>query len=115
MNGSIELQNYGQNLVMVLKGYIEKEAAQLILNHYNHHRQKGIKSFIIDFSRVTLINSFALSCLLDMVSENMGDAQIGFYFCGIPESCYYGISAVGLMNCATEFDTLDQAKSELGF
>lgn len=113
MAGSIKQQEFGQNQVFFIEGYLDKEAAQNLLDLYKTQKQKGMRYFILDFSRTTLINSFALSYLLDMVSDCIGEEDLGFYFCAIPENCYYGMSAVGLMNCITEFDSFEQAKAEL--
>ncbi|MEW6709792.1 MAG: STAS domain-containing protein [Candidatus Riflebacteria bacterium] len=115
MAGSFEEKKSGLHQIFILKGYIEKEIAQKLLQTFKEGRKLGLRFFIFDFSEVTLINSFALSCFLDLVSEGLGESEINFYFCAIPESCYYGMSAVGLVNCVTEFSSLEQAKTELQF
>lgn len=113
MSGSIKQEKAGQHLFFFIAGYLDKELAQKLLEQYRKEKQAGIRYFVLDFSRTTLINSFALSCLLDMVSDSIGDEDVGFYFCAIPENCYYGMSAVGLINCITEFESFEQAKAEL--
>lgn len=113
MTGTVSCEKFGDHLIFILNGYVEKECADLILKHYQVEKANGVHFFIFDFSQVTLINSLALGVFLDLVSDTIGDEDINFYFCAIPKSCYYGMSAVGLTNCATEFDSLDQAKKEL--
>lgn len=113
MAGSIKQQEFGQHQVFFVEGYLDKELAMALLDQYKAQKQKGLCYFILDFSKTTLINSFALSYLLDMVSDCIGEDELSFYFCAIPENCYYGMSAVGLMNCITEFDSFEQAKAEL--
>ena len=113
MTGTVSCEKYGDHLIFILSGYVEKECAGLVLKHYQAERINGVNFFIFDFSQVTLINSQALGIFLDIVSDSIGYEDINFYFCAIPQSCYYGMMAVGLINCATEFDSLDQAKKEL--
>ncbi|MGM0599272.1 MAG: STAS domain-containing protein [Candidatus Rifleibacteriota bacterium] len=113
MKNLIEQREFGEHIVFFLKGYMNKEMALRLLSQYRLQKEKGMKFFILDFSEVTLVNSSALSCLLDIVSECIGEEDTGFYFCGVQENCYYGMSAVGLMNCVTEYDSFEQAKADL--
>lgn len=115
MSGSVKFQQSGQFLIISLEGYIEKTVSQTIVEKFRSDWTNGLKYFVFDFAKVTMINSIALSNFLDIVSEGIGKDDIGFFFCEIPLNTYFGISAVGLLNYATEFESLSKAKKELEF
>lgn len=115
MSGSAKHKQYGDFFVFFLEGYVEKNVSQVVLEQFRIQWEQGLRRFIFDFSKVTIINSVALSDLLEIVSEGIGDDDVCFFFCGIPDNCVFGISSVGLLNYVQDFDNLEEAKKELGF
>lgn len=115
MSGLVKFKQSGQFLTISLKGYVEQAVSQAVVERFRQDWKNGCQYFVFDFAQVTMINSIALSSFLDIVSEGIGKDAIGFFFCGIPLNCYFGLSAVGLLNYVTEFDSLEAARKELKF
>jgi len=114
MSGSVSFKTANNILIFSLTGYVEKSVSELFIKEFRTQWQKGIRQFLFDFSKVTMINSVALGEILEMVSEGIGESNSGFYVCAVPEKCHWGLSAIGLLNYMTEYNSLDQARQELG-
>ena len=114
MVGSLTSAKEEQIYVFHLEGYIEKVLAAEMSAQFRLQWKKGIRQYLFDFSRVTLINSVALAEILEIVSDGIGEPDVIFYICQIPEKCYWGISSLGILNHMTEFNTFAEAAKELG-
>ncbi|MBU1109855.1 MAG: hypothetical protein KKB51_24450 [Candidatus Riflebacteria bacterium] len=103
-----------QIYIFHLEGYVEKTVAIELKEQFKAQWQKGTRQFLFDFSKATLINSVALSEVLEIISDAIGEPDVMLYICQIPEKCYWGISSLGILNHMTEFNTFAEAAKELG-
>ncbi|PKL49013.1 MAG: hypothetical protein CVV42_07540 [Candidatus Riflebacteria bacterium HGW-Riflebacteria-2] len=115
MSGKFSYKIASNIFIFSLEGYIEKSVSELFVAEFRKHWNNGMRHFLFDFTKVTIINSVALGDMLEVVSEGIGESDSGFYICAIPEKCHWGLSAIGLLNYMTEYDSLKQAAQELGF
>ena len=114
MSGKFSHRIDNNIFIFSLEGYIEKSVSESLMTVFRKHWEGGIHHFLFDFSKVSMINSVALSAILEIISEGIGETESGFYICSIPEKCHWGLAAIGLLNYMTEFDSLEQAGKELG-
>jgi len=114
MSGKFRHRIASNTLIFSLEGYIEKTVSEILVKDFKKHWRNGIRHVLFDFTKVTMINSVALGDILEIVSEGIGESDSGFYICAIPEKCHWGLSAIGLLNYMTEYDSLEQAGKELG-
>lgn len=114
MVGRVTSAKEEQIHVFHLEGYIEDTVGADLKEKFKREWRQGTRQYLFDFSRTTLINSMALADLLEVVSDSIGEPDVLLYICQIPEKCYWGLSALGLLNHMTEFATFAEAAKELG-
>lgn len=115
MSGKVNYQTANNIFIILLEGYIQKSVSELFLAEFRRQWRDGIRHYLFDFSKVTLINSVALADILEMVSEGIGESDSGFYICAIPQKCHWGLASIGLLNYMAEYESFEQAARELGF
>ncbi len=115
MSGKVSYQTANNIFIFLLEGYVEKSVSKLFVAEFRRQWRNGMRHYLFNFSKVTLINSVALADILEIVSEGIGESDSGFYICEIPEKCHWGLSSIGLLNYMTEYDNFEQAGNELGF
>jgi len=100
--------------VFRFEGYVEETVGKELKARYKNEWDQGTRQYLFDFSKTTLINSIALSELLEIVSDSIGEPEVMLYISQIPEKCYWGLSSLGLLHHMTEFTSFEQAARELG-
>ena len=98
--------------VIVLSGYIEQEACVKVIEIFEKLLPEK-KTFIFDFSEVSIVNSGGISCLLDIFSRKIADTSLKFALCKLNHSTQYSFKIVGIFNLAKEFPDVEAAAKEL--
>lgn len=113
MSGNVEYKFDDKIFIADVSGYAEKALMEGILEQFFEKLDDDFTAFVFNFEKMTLINSTALAVLLEIISEGIGNDDIRFYFCAIPNSCRLGMSGVGILKYIEEVASVEEAISKL--
>jgi anti-anti-sigma regulatory factor len=108
MAGKLNISHEGDVFRAAVIGYLDSEIANTLLCEFQKALDDSKIVFCLDFTSMEMINSSALSCLLDMVSEGVANELLQFFFVGIPQSCRLGFFAIGLLNYVEELANMNE-------
>ncbi len=112
MTEKLNISLEGSVFKATISGYLDSELANQLICEFQKALNDSKTLFCLDFSSMEMINSSALSCLLDIVSEGMSNELLRFYFIGIPQSCRLGFFAIGILNYVEELATMKEFEDE---
>jgi hypothetical protein len=113
MAGKLEVKTFKAAMVADIFGYMNDELSELLVNEFRKFLQNGTKIFCFNFARVEIVNSVALSRLLDIISEGISDESLEFYFCSIPNECRFGFTGINLFAYVTELKDFSEFENRL--
>lgn len=111
MAGSLTVKFEKPVFKAFINGYLNAELSEELFGRFQQSLQEGAKIFCFDFSKVDIVNSVALSRLLDIISDGISDDSLEFFFVGVPSECRFGFDAIGLFAYVKEYKTVEEFDS----
>jgi anti-anti-sigma factor len=109
MSFKINKEKIGNYRIFKLSGYIDEVASNNLKELFDEAIKSGENSFILDFKDVTILNSVALSLLLDIVSEMIGNPDLSFLITAITSTIKFTFETTGLIHYVKIFPDIESA------
>ncbi len=99
--------------VIILKGYLDEDAATRIDSAIEGFHQKGKNGFVLDFSGCTNVNSLGASALLDMGVKISEEFQGKLLLAALPAYQNRVFSLMGIFQVAQPVATIEEGLLKL--
>ncbi len=106
---SFTVEKSGACTIFNLSGYMEKDHGKQIRMKVEELVSKGETIFILDFTKVPVVNSLGLAEMVDMAAICIGNESITIAFCGLASSTKFCFKTVGIFNYVDEYPGRQEA------
>ena len=112
MSFSLLVKKQDAVFVLTAKGYVHLDEGMEIRKKVHSYLEQGEKVFLVDFTEAPIITSLALSQILEMVAEVISNDSL-VVFAGLSSTAKITFQTVGLLEYATDYETIDEALTSL--
>lgn len=112
-NNQVEMSMRDGICVASFSGHLSFELSDKLLPLIDQKLEEGARSFLFDYSGVSMLDSPAIAAMLRSAEKIVDDNEGCLAFSGLNEVCSKVLEMVGVFLYANRFDSLETALKEV--